>query len=280
MKVKDKKYHVNPTTGLAAICTATTRPCKYGGESGNENHYSSKKEAQEAYEKSMSSSLFTDAKIIKLNKDIRNTPAFNDVPTEILDKMTKYLSAQPFEAVAITPSGSMLYNSQLPNKGVHDYDFIILATPYDNQNRGATQYMNGELDLMIVNIHDIPNIAPRSTSITEAVYALQEDPDYYYMNDNNPYSNYLKSLRIPSIQYYDLLNDAVNNHSMRYTEPIDPNNANDLRNFKHVIRWTIYMKRWSDFGNSDKNINPKLSDAERELYLRTLASGTIKTIFE
>lgn len=46
------RYHVNPTTGKTAICRATKRPCKYGGKSGEENHYDTAGEAQQAYEES------------------------------------------------------------------------------------------------------------------------------------------------------------------------------------------------------------------------------------
>lgn len=38
-------YHVNPDTGDSGVCTASVKPCKYGGEDGTENHFQSEAEA-------------------------------------------------------------------------------------------------------------------------------------------------------------------------------------------------------------------------------------------
>lgn len=67
------KYHVNPNTGKTAVCRATKKPCKYGGESGIENHYSTKEAAQVAYEKSMA-----DHSIKTLHKDRNNYIPLDD----------------------------------------------------------------------------------------------------------------------------------------------------------------------------------------------------------
>lgn len=53
------KFHINPNTGKAARCTASVRTCKYGGESGVENHYETAEEARQAFEKSNNDKLFT-----------------------------------------------------------------------------------------------------------------------------------------------------------------------------------------------------------------------------
>lgn len=45
------KFHINPETGKAGTCTASTRPCKYGESTP---HYTSAADAQSAYEKTMS----------------------------------------------------------------------------------------------------------------------------------------------------------------------------------------------------------------------------------
>ena len=47
---KQTIYHVNPEDGVARPCKALTRPCRFGGESGTENHYDSPEAAQAAYE--------------------------------------------------------------------------------------------------------------------------------------------------------------------------------------------------------------------------------------
>ena len=47
------RHHVNPNTGNASICKASKASCPFGGESGEENHYSSAQEATAAAEKLM-----------------------------------------------------------------------------------------------------------------------------------------------------------------------------------------------------------------------------------
>lgn len=41
------KYHISPKTGAPGVCKASTKPCPIGGA---DEHYSSKQEAQRAYE--------------------------------------------------------------------------------------------------------------------------------------------------------------------------------------------------------------------------------------
>ena len=47
-------YHLIPSTGEPGLCTATKRPCPYGGAS---EHYPSPADARRAYERSMAASL-------------------------------------------------------------------------------------------------------------------------------------------------------------------------------------------------------------------------------
>lgn len=44
----ETKYHINPHTGRAGVCRAHKRPCEFGGDTGQENHYNSKEEAEKA----------------------------------------------------------------------------------------------------------------------------------------------------------------------------------------------------------------------------------------
>lgn len=44
----ETKYHINPNTGRAGVCRAHKRPCEFGGDTGQENHYNSKEEAEKA----------------------------------------------------------------------------------------------------------------------------------------------------------------------------------------------------------------------------------------
>lgn len=48
--MSEKKYHINPASGKAGVCTATKRPCRYGSDAP---HYSSSEEAQADFSRTM-----------------------------------------------------------------------------------------------------------------------------------------------------------------------------------------------------------------------------------
>jgi hypothetical protein len=50
------KFHINPETGKAGRCTASTKPCKYGERA---EHYESVEAAATAYEKNMNSEVLS-----------------------------------------------------------------------------------------------------------------------------------------------------------------------------------------------------------------------------
>lgn len=54
------KYHISPSTGKPNICRAHTKPCPIGGA---DEHYGSKQEAQQAFEKSMSDQTMATTKV-------------------------------------------------------------------------------------------------------------------------------------------------------------------------------------------------------------------------
>lgn len=51
------KYHVNPETGKTGVCSASKRKCRYGGDSGSENHYNNETDAMRASEQIIAKSL-------------------------------------------------------------------------------------------------------------------------------------------------------------------------------------------------------------------------------
>lgn len=44
------RYHVNPVTGEYGVCRAEKGKCPFGGTTGNENHFTTEKEARKASE--------------------------------------------------------------------------------------------------------------------------------------------------------------------------------------------------------------------------------------
>lgn len=119
-------------------------------------------------------------------------------------------------------------------------------------------------------------MSPRSTQLTEAIYAYQAG-EVLALEKDNPWSSYLSSLRLPQQKYFDTMTDVLKSHS-GFVEPVSQDNSNDFRKFKHYVRWTIYQKRWGKPG--DNICSPTLSSEEREAFLKTLSSGRLSTLDE
>lgn len=77
-------FHVNPETGEAGPCHADVRNCPHGGDSGQENHYDTKDEAQTASENILAErhGLVTTVKKERVS-DMRNHPDFGKMDSEI-----------------------------------------------------------------------------------------------------------------------------------------------------------------------------------------------------
>jgi len=68
-------YHIN-SDGNVRQCRATSKPCPFGGNDGNQNHYSTKEEALKAFEKEMSSN----EKSPKASELVKKYPLFQTEP--------------------------------------------------------------------------------------------------------------------------------------------------------------------------------------------------------
>lgn len=55
------QYHIG--SNGPSVCRARVKPCPFGGETGTENHFSTKEECQTAYEQSMKNSIFTETPV-------------------------------------------------------------------------------------------------------------------------------------------------------------------------------------------------------------------------
>lgn len=74
------KFHINPKTDGISRCSATVKPCPFGGETGDENHYGSVREAKSALEAQFEASdgvikTFSrtpiDPKLVEANDNLR-----------------------------------------------------------------------------------------------------------------------------------------------------------------------------------------------------------------
>lgn len=263
------KYHI--TDNGPAVCTASVRPCPIGGA---ESHFTSKKAAQEAYEKKMSSLVLPRKRKLELVDElIANGEKY--YPKEALVKLSQFIKESPYTPLVVVPAGSALYNTAIPGKEIHDYDFTVFTAPYHSLKK-ATHSMRGEIDVNYLGVDRLSTITTRSTPFSEAVFARRVGHGLNGLPDN-PYSALLASFRVPEIKYFDTVDDVMRSHRQQFEEPVSPENSVDFRNFKHTVRWTIYQKRW---GVTEGPFDPRLNDEERELFLKTLASGRVATLFE
>lgn len=77
------KYHISPKTGFPNICRATDRPCPIGGQ---DEHYSTKDEARQAFEKKNTNELGATASIKKERKQTLKTSELNSLAKETSDR--------------------------------------------------------------------------------------------------------------------------------------------------------------------------------------------------
>lgn len=107
------KYHISPVTGNPNRCYASKKPCPVGGA---DEHYSSKEEAREAYEKSQSEGGQT---VTKLKK----TPA----PSS--DTQGKSASVTSIGGTTITPEMTEKYREVVTNS------YISTTPPLNNSEK-------------------------------------------------------------------------------------------------------------------------------------------------
>ena len=268
-----KKWHIN-NQGNAEVCTASIR-CPF---MPIDEHGSTAQEARERFEESMQSQLLTATRSSLTDKLL----AKNDghFPEEILVQMGGLLESKEFKTMVVIPAGSHLYNSTIPGAAVHDYDFTVFAEPHPSLSHHDKKYLQGELDVNVVPITKLDKATRRSSSLAEAFYAYRSNEQLLSTASESPWQPYLRSMRIPLVRYFDLLDDVKRAHERGYEEPVSRDNKVEFKNFKHSVRWTLYQRRWNDTSLPADSFNPRLSDEERELYLKTLESGRLRTALE
>lgn len=242
-----------------------------------DSHGANAQEARERFEEMMHSQVLTANRTSLTDKLLaKNDGRF---PEEILVQMGGLLEDKPFKPMVIIPAGSQLYNSTVPGVPVHDYDFTVFAEPHSSLERNDKKYLQGELDVNVVPITKLDKATRRSTSLTEAFYAYRSNEQLLATAANSQWQPYLRSMRIPLVRYFDLLDDVKRSHAQAYEEPVTRDDKVGFKNFKHSVRWTLYQQRWASEGPSD-SFNPRLSDEERKIYLEALDSGTLNTVLE
>lgn len=197
-------------------------------------------------------------------------------PVKVLEELSSYLNSRPYQTLAVLPSGSHLYNTSIPGRSVHDYDFTVFSEPHASLTKKSKQYITGDIDVKVVSVTNLKDLVRRSTELSEACFALQNDEELVRIEDDK-WTPYLRSFRPSIIEYYDLIDDCIKSHE--YEEPVSMNDKVAFKNFKHTVRWSLYQQRWSEF-DARKGFDPKLSDEERLKFLKAIRAGRLFSILE
>lgn len=98
------QYHINPETGRPNQCTATVRSCKYATDGQIPEHYETKQDARDAYEKTMSAEH---GEVKSLTKEKKSSS--DQIIVEGFDNFDAY-TAEPtnFDAVSAEVYGRFL----------------------------------------------------------------------------------------------------------------------------------------------------------------------------
>lgn len=108
-------YHISPTTGRANKCSAQTGNCPFGGE---QDHYATKEQAREAYEKDMSANTFA-----PVRKNPESSPRLADHANYLstVRLTTKFDEALPaFPAYKLNQADKTLLAAIAADKKVSD----------------------------------------------------------------------------------------------------------------------------------------------------------------
>lgn len=266
------KYHLGKNG--PSPCKAKKR-CPLGGPS---EHFKTQTEASQAYEKRMNSLTIPPAREKQPESITNILVAAGDgkYPEPILRQLGEYLETRPYKPLAVIPAGSQLYGSEVPGRAVHDYDFTVFATPHSSLKK-PKQHLAGELDVHSIGVDRVQELARRSAPIREAFYAMRAGRALASFDDPQ-WGSYFNSINLPVGQYYDLLDDCVRSTSHEYTEPVSQEEKNNFHNFKHSLRWQIYMKRWGSEGSDE--FDPRFTEEEQALYRRALSEGSAKVVWE
>mgnify|MGYP001186473091 CR=1 FL=1 len=179
-----------------------------------------------------------------------------EIPTGVLAIVESELAKLPIVPIAIVPSGSLLYNTEIPGRARHDWDFVIFAEPcaYLEKYR---HFMVGDVDFFIIAIDKI-FFYKRQVQFTEAYFALKMKTEVVRYKDWALSLNEEVELLA---NFWECLTEAVRKHAAKEYVP-----ARLEHEFKHQLRWQCYLARVDK-----ESFTPILTNAEREWWLAKLS---------
>lgn len=264
------KYHQTPAG--PGPCRATRGRCPYGGP---DEHYNTREEAQAAFEEKYKSlELSSHSKSNTLREQL-HASGKGQYPKAILNQLSSFLEDKPYKTLVVLPAGSQLYNSAIPGRPVHDYDFTAFVEPHETLKYKPYPHLSGELDVTIVRIDALSDVSRRSTPISEAFLAYKSQR--HLAKQESSWDPYLSSLNVPLVRFFDTMDDVM--RSQTFTEPALQDDPKNFNNFKHNVRWTLYHRRWGSGGGED-GFDPRLTDEERSLFVEAIEKGSMAPVLE
>lgn len=286
-----RKFHI--TEDGPKECSASVKACPVGGE-----HFTDVQLARKEYENQQRDKIFS---TLKKNKKVADDDIFVsqfrksriEIPDDVNLRLAAFMRRRKNRSVAIAPIGSIMYNTQIPNRDVHDYDFVSFDAPDPDSKRMKTlQEMSGDLDITGVPVEHFLMNPSDNQVVMDAFYAIKANN---HMFVDGPYGELVRSTHLPVHIYFGKI-DSLQKGSMNQILTSDPDDdrqqadeqemkdllsgkyqvsgEKDLKRFKHVVRWELYKRRWGDVKDMDY-IDPRLSSQEREKFLDSLSAGRI-----
>ena len=242
------EYHVNPVSDQAVICKE--KDCPHPGIASK--HFTTPSEAKEAYDTELVETYLSNAPSGLTEELFRTAP---ELPPLVVTILGEYLTDKAFSVKAIVPSGSTLYNTELPGRERHDYDYVVFVDDDERLPRykhALIGYQDVLVDFFIVPLSMVETYV-RQGQIVEAYFAVLAGLSLYKSDSFTRLSDEDSFLS----SYFVNLEEYIGKHAAGDYPP-----ARLQRERKHMLRWRIYVTR-----QPKKPFSPRLSESERKLWL-------------
>lgn len=239
-----KQYHVNPASDQPVVCKGPAA-CPHPGEVSY--HAATAEEAKSAYDARLMAHYLSNP-VTPLVDSLLATRG--ELPERVMRILGNHLEENGFQVLAITPSGSMLYNTELPHRATHDYDFVVFVKDDERLPRYRHSIV-GDVDFFIVPLSLVPSYS-RQGQIVEGYFAVRAGLALYE-EEFTPLDDEDELLR----SYFENLQEYIGKHEAGEYPP-----HRLEREHKHMLRWRLYLAR-----GAETVFTPRLDGVERMTWL-------------
>lgn len=257
-------YHVNSVTGNAKKCVGKSCDVEF--------HASTPEAAKARFREDTLSQGTHDALRDFLTPFVRN-PAIEDTfPDEVLRLLYGFLSTYPYRVVAVVPSGSLAYNTNM-NPVPKDYDFVVLLEPHEDHEKYRRAQV-GEVDLFLVPFNLIEPYTQHQSQVPEGYFAAANGD--FLIRDDAAWQDFCGeqgSAEEFRSRLESMYRERVESHVAKHRSG-EYNEERQVREYKHFRRWELYLRRLDEGSDVPFTpFTPRLSAAEREMYLKSMETA-------